>query len=84
MQNCSTGLFCGDGIGSITCVPPISQRTDVISTQTYTVPASDTSASGFPSARAKGLGTIMATDPVDPGKQMKVKYGEVWIWYSCV
>ncbi|EFB21174.1 hypothetical protein PANDA_015051, partial [Ailuropoda melanoleuca] len=61
LQTCSTGLFCGDEIGSITRLPPTSQRTDVISTQTYTVPASDTSISSFPSARATRLWTIMTT-----------------------
>ncbi|XP_025274936.3 protein eyes shut homolog [Canis lupus dingo] len=64
---CSTGLFCGDERGRITHLPPISQRTDVISTQTHTVPASDTSISSFPSARATRLWTIMNTYPIDPG-----------------
>ncbi|KAM8938265.1 protein eyes shut homolog [Lycaon pictus] len=68
---CSTGLFCGDERGRITHLPPISQRTDVISTQTHTVPASDTSISSFPSARATRLWTIMNTYPIDPGKWMR-------------
>uniref|UniRef100_A0ABI7X4T3 Eyes shut homolog n=1 Tax=Felis catus TaxID=9685 RepID=A0ABI7X4T3_FELCA len=64
---CSTGLFCGAEISRITCLPLVSQRTDVISTQTYTVSASDTPISSFPSARATRLWTIMNTNPDDPG-----------------
>ncbi|XP_039078571.1 protein eyes shut homolog, partial [Hyaena hyaena] len=42
---------------------------DAISTRTYTVPASDTSISSFPSPRATRLWTIMTSYPADPGSK---------------
>ncbi|XP_055247292.1 protein eyes shut homolog [Gorilla gorilla gorilla] len=66
-MTCSIGLLCGDEIRRITCLTPIFQRTDPISTQTYTVPPSGTLVSSFPSIKATRIPAIMDTYPVDQG-----------------
>lgn len=55
-------------IRRINCLPPISQNADAISTQRYTLPASETSISSFPSARAARLWATMNTYSVGQGK----------------
>ncbi|XP_070440011.1 protein eyes shut homolog [Equus przewalskii] len=64
---CSIGLLCGDERRRITCLPPISARTDTISTQTHTVPAPATAVHSFPRTGSPRLWTTMDTYPVDQG-----------------